>query len=183
MKRLLRSRPGNPKRTETTDPDTGRVEWEAYEVTVEENLASVLDSPLKSSVTLLVAELAALVHLTAAVRAAQTDKEGGPSASTRLPSPTPAWADHRLNQAASRLTEEALAVAVWNNHPFDPDKKTGCVECGWVSEKGDLYCRQCGTPTLRAYRRCGLCGSLRKDCGHTSKDLTSVQPSGLVTDV
>jgi hypothetical protein len=172
LERSFKHRPGKPKKVETRDPETGRVEYEAYQVTPQENLETVLASPLNASMAVLLQELAALVACTSAAKAVQTDKEGGKTASTPMVNRQPAWAARKLDQSAQRLLDEAYAVAAWVNRPFDPHARPGdCQTCGGRPEPGDLFCAMCGEPTLRAFKRCGLCSQPRKDCLHTYRDL------------
>jgi hypothetical protein len=174
LKRALRNRLGKPRKTETRDPDTGRVVYDAYEVTVEENLGTVLESRwLTGAVTFLLAELAALVTTCAAVKSSDPNKVGGKSANAAGPPVTPVWAEKKLDEIDRQLTEHAEVVAGWLSKPSDPDSIKGpCRSCGFYGE-GDVYCRICGSPTLRAFLRCGVpdCGELRRDCGHTYADV------------
>lgn len=154
LKKLFRSRPGVPKKTETRDPDTGRIVYDAYEVTVEENLKTILDSAYLTSVTVgLLRELAALIRIADANRAATTDREGRyRDVHAPMPSFTPAQAEQRLREAEERLHDEVLLLAGAARNPHDPQKPQ-CIECGRRGTVLDSFCQPCGARILKAHRR------------------------------
>ncbi len=127
-------------RQERAKYELGRKPWLTP---IGEQLMTVLDSPLRSTVETLLAELAALALLADANKG-QALRESR-SAEIPIPSFRPVWAEKKLEQAAYFLWEYAETVASFNNRPYDPDHKHGvCLSCGFKSAKTDLCCRHCG---------------------------------------
>jgi hypothetical protein len=146
-------------------------------VPVAEDLLVVLDSKIGRTVEHLLGELAALVVTATAGKGQKPfdpelkdlDPNKVNSDPAGIPSFKPVWAENRLTQLDRRLWEEGESIAAWLHKPSDPDLKEGCHSCGRNKGLEDLYCRFCGTPTLRAYRRCwfskcGNYGRRRMDC-------------------
>lgn len=153
LKQLFRNRPGTPKKTETRT-ETGRVEWEAYQVTPEENLKTIIDSAyLTSVIVALLRELAALVRLADANRATVTDVEGRyRDICSPMPSFTPAQAEKRLEEAEERLHDEVRLLSGAARNPHDPQKPQ-CIECGRRGTVLDSFCQPCGARILKEHRR------------------------------
>ena len=153
LKRLLKNRPGKPQKTETISP-TGRVEWEAYQVSAEEDLKTIIDSPYLTSVTTgLLRELAALVRMADANRAAQTDTEGRyREVFAAMPSFTPAEAHRRIGEVEDRLYREVEKLSGATRNPHDPQDPQ-CVDCGRRATVVDSYCQPCGSRILSEHRR------------------------------
>lgn len=160
LKRSFRSRPAEPKKTETQDPDTGRVVYDAYEVTPEENLVTILNSRYMTAViTGLLRELGALVQMTDPKRAALTDQEGRyRDVHSPMPSFTSAEAERRIRESEVRLSDEVLKLSGAARNPYDPQEPQ-CIHCGKRSTVVDSFCQPCGARILQEHRRQPLAGS------------------------
>lgn len=152
LKQLFRHRPGHPAKTETKSPETGRIEWEAYQVTAEENLKTVLDdNNARTPVVRVLGELAALCHMTDANRSVPTDR-GRRGHGDSIPSFDPAAAQRELEKATDRLYQEAEKLAGVTRNPHrSPEPE--CVSCGKRVRIVDAYCGPCGARILRGHRR------------------------------
>lgn len=152
LKQLFRHRPGQPQKTETRSPDTGRIEWEAYQVTAEENLKTVLnDNAARVPVSRVLGELAALCQMADANRSVPTDR-GRRGHGDSLPSFDPAAAQRELEKAADRLHAESEKLAGVTRNPHrSPEAE--CQECGKRVRVVDVYCGPCGARILREHRR------------------------------
>jgi hypothetical protein len=128
-------------RQEAAKYELGRKPWN---VAIGENLLILLDSPLRSTVTNLIGELAALVLL-ADARSGQNISEHRASAEIPIPSFKPVWAGKRLEQVNRRLWAESEAISAFNNRPWDPDNRRGfCDSCANPFSKEDICCRHGG---------------------------------------
>lgn len=146
---------GQRKRKATLHTQRGREVVDAPLVSAAHHLDVVLTDPeLREPAVLLLEELATLADLCSAIKAAQTDKEGGKTASSPVPSFQPAHVSRKRTQVARRINEEAEWLAAWNQHPHDPYSKKGdCADCGGRLPTEAKHCLDCGAPTLRAFRR------------------------------
>lgn len=152
LKQLFRNRPGTPKKTETR-AETGRVEWEAFQVAPEEHLTVALaDREVAQPVKRLLGELAALCQMSDANRSVPTDAGRRGPRGSGMPSFDPAAAQRELKAAADRLYQEAEKLAGVTRNPHrSPEPQ--CEECGKRVRLVDVYCGPCGARILREHRR------------------------------
>ena len=138
----------------------------ATRVSVGEELLTILDEPkaIGETVEELISSIATIVDLTSANQSPTLDPTRNPNKGDRVPHFGPAWAANKLEQLNRQLYEIAGGVNAWCNSPHDPTRPDCCDKCGRNRGRDDLYCRQCGTPTLHAYRRCWVraCTNLGK---------------------
>lgn len=150
---LLYYRTGKPQHVETVNPDTGRIEWEAYEVTAQENLDTIINSPYLTGVTTgLLRELAALVQMADANKSIPTDEQRRGSRSQGIPSFDPADAQRRLDETEKRLRVELEKLSGVTRNPHRPAEPQ-CEECGRRERVADVFCGPCGSAILREHRR------------------------------
>jgi hypothetical protein len=127
--------------------ELGRKPWVT---SVGENLLVVLDSPLKATLTNLLAELAALAVMANPMKAAQM-REGGRDAEKPIPSFYSAWAERRLEQIDQLLWAETERLAAFTKRPADPSKRPyACLTCGNPPHRDDICCRKCGRQLQQA---------------------------------
>lgn len=135
----------------------------ANHISIAESLLTVLNSPLKDTITELLASLAALTELTDPNQSHNWEPNRNPNNETHIPSFQPAWADHKLDQTDRILSELTGNIDGWTHRPHDPDNPTQCPDCGRKYGRDDNYCRWCGNThiaTLRqATRRCDQCNT------------------------
>lgn len=123
-------------------------------VSVGEDLLTVLDSPLRSTIEDLLSSLATLSASTDPHRSTDWASRRVPGYQSSVPSSDPAWAAHKIDQVDRQLYELAGMVDGWCHRPHDPQARKGlCVACSGKLGREDRHCRHCGEPTLRNYRR------------------------------
>lgn len=123
-------------------------------VSVAEDLLSVLDSPLRSTVEDLLSALAALTSMTDPSGSTDWRSRRSPNYDSVIPSPDPAWAKKKVDQIDRQLYELVGMVDGWCHRPYDPHSRRGlCVSCSGKLGREDRHCRHCGEPTLRNFRR------------------------------
>lgn len=123
-------------------------------VSVGEDLLSVLDSPLRSTVEDLLSALATLTSMTDSSSATDWRARRSPNYNSVLPSPNPAWAKKMIDQIDRHLYELSGMVDGWCHRPYDPHARRGlCVICSGKLGREDRYCRHCGEPTPKNRKR------------------------------
>lgn len=153
LKRVFRNRVATPRKTETTDPDTGRYVWDAYQVAPEEHLTVVMAGEARDPVVRLLGELAALSHMADANRSVPTDR-GRRGHGDAIPSFDPAAAQRELTKAADRLYQEAEKLAGVTRNPHQSPEAL-CEFCRRRPRLVDTLCGPCGARVLKEHRRSG----------------------------